>query len=108
MQAQVSSLQQCGFLGALYIHSRMAFLMADADKDWYNMSPDARWRRSKGAAPFKVQKSPILEVPGLSDASAALIDAAHTWHMGHLCCRLPGFMSCIHVRKRSCQLLAFC
>ena len=76
-----------------YHGSRMAFLMAGTFKEWYNMLPDARWRSSKGPAPFKVKKSPILKVPGLSGASSALIDAAHTWHMGPLYCRLLGFMS---------------
>ena len=57
------------------------------------MGPDARWRRSKGRAPFKEKLSPILKVPGLSDASRALIDPAHTWHMGLLYCiysNVPG------------------
>ncbi|OLP97347.1 Proteoglycan 4 [Symbiodinium microadriaticum] len=51
-------------------------------EEWYNMSPDARWRFSKGSTPFKVKKSPLVKVPGLGLASKALIDPAHTWHIG--------------------------
>ena len=51
---------------------------------------------SKGQAPFKKKSmSPILKVPGLGSASRALVDSAHTWHMGPLCCRLPRLMSCM-------------
>ena len=47
------------------------------------MSSEAPWRSGgEGPTPFKRIGSPFFSVPGLNKPKAALIDPAHTWHMG--------------------------
>ena len=54
-------------------------------QEWFNMSEDAPWRSGDGApTPFKRQGSPLFLVPGLADPLRALVDPAHTWHIGCL------------------------
>ncbi|CAE7757428.1 unnamed protein product [Symbiodinium pilosum] len=57
----------------------------DALNEWFNMSGDAPWRSGDEApTPFKRQGSPLFVVPGLVDPLRALVDPAHTWHIGCL------------------------
>ncbi|CAE7276692.1 unnamed protein product [Symbiodinium sp. CCMP2592] len=56
--------------------------------EWYNFAKDAPWRNEDEAeTPFADDKSsPFWDVPGMSDPQRALVDPAHTWHIGW-----PGF-----------------
>ena len=66
---------------------------APCGKEWFNVAPSAPWRVDEAQTPFKVQGSALLEVPGLADPKRALVDPAHTWHIGFLCCK--GSMYCM-------------
>ncbi|CAE7328664.1 unnamed protein product [Symbiodinium sp. CCMP2592] len=58
-------------------------------KEWFNFEMDAPWRtpgRRRPPTPFKQVGSPLFAVPGLRDPTRALVDPAHTWHIGSLGC----------------------
>ncbi|CAE7479553.1 unnamed protein product, partial [Symbiodinium necroappetens] len=56
-------------------------------KEWFNLAMDAPWRApGRTRTPFKRAGSPLFTVPGLRDPSRALVDPAHTWHIGSLGC----------------------
>ncbi|CAE7342484.1 unnamed protein product [Symbiodinium sp. CCMP2456] len=53
--------------------------------EWFNLAMDAPWRSEGGGpTPFKVDRSPLFTVPGLGAPERALVDPAHTWHIGSL------------------------
>ncbi|CAE7440186.1 unnamed protein product, partial [Symbiodinium sp. CCMP2456] len=72
--------------GPIRIHFAVVGVKGDwvfLRKEWYNMSSDAPWRSGgEGPTPFKRSGSPFFRVPGLNHPQAALVDPAHTWHMG--------------------------
>ncbi|OLP93942.1 hypothetical protein AK812_SmicGene24102 [Symbiodinium microadriaticum] len=54
-------------------------------KEWYNLAMDAPWRSAGGGpTPFKKDLSPLFAVPGLGAPERAVVDPAHTWHIGSL------------------------
>ena len=85
---------------AIYVPVRMLAMMSSQGKlqcmqsvtmlieEWFNFSETAAWRFDEGPTPFKQQRSPLCRVPGLERATSALVDPAHTWHIGLLSCIL--------------------
>ncbi|CAE7456224.1 unnamed protein product, partial [Symbiodinium pilosum] len=55
-------------------------------KDWFDFSSTAPWRFNESPSPFKQRASPLSQVPGLENPASALVDSAHTWHIGLLAC----------------------
>ncbi|CAE7703995.1 unnamed protein product [Symbiodinium sp. CCMP2456] len=54
-------------------------------KEWFNFATDAPWRSpGESPTPFKRRGSPLFTVPGLKAPERALVDPAHTWHIGPL------------------------
>ena len=97
VQAQVPQVQQSRLLainfgivetpGYKLVHDSATHKISyrPCDQEWHNFAKDARWRHDEAQTPFDERKpSPFWTVPGMADPQRALVDPAHTWHIGWL------------------------